>query len=142
MRSLFLYHSTAALSLLSSSSSSVPKTLSLSLSKFLSDGGVVVMFSIFPHFVLRNISLAGCSDVCKTVVNPFSALLDFSGCVLIYCSSVSVFCDLCFPEKKESSPSLARARAFSSPFPIIVRVNVGGDGCENYCSERGEIVLF
>lgn len=91
------------------------RRLSLSLSKFLSDGGVVVMFSIFPHFVLRNISLAGCSDVCKTVVNPFSALLDFSGCVLIYCSSVSVFCDLCFPEKKKRALPLSRERELSLP---------------------------
>lgn len=107
---------------------------------------VWLLFSIFPHFVLRNISLAGiwCSDVCKTVVNPFYALL-----VVFFCTALVYLCCViyAFPKKKKKAPSLARSRerepSLSIPIHrMCVCCECGGDGCENYCSERGEIVLF
>lgn len=87
---------------------------------------VWLLFSIFPHFVLRNISLAGiwCSDVCKTVVNPFSALL-----VVFFCTAlVSLCCVIyAFPKKKKRKLPLSHARESESllfPFPFIVCVCV------------------
>lgn len=91
----------------------------LSLSKFLSDGGVVVMFSIFPHFVLRNISLALAFDVlmfAKLLLTLFLLL-----CTFLVVFLFTVLVSLCsviyvFPKKKKALP-LSRERELSLPIP-------------------------
>lgn len=64
------------------------------------------MFSIFPHFVLRNISLALAFDVlmfAKLLLTPFLLL-----CTVLVCSVIYAF-----PKKKEKALPLSRERELS-----------------------------